>query len=601
MRSSLCAAAISMADLRITGRAAGRVLPPNSNFYVAHPCSAGFFDRLPPLGLIGELNSVSIGSLLMKVLARALPVVSLLLILAPTLKPRAEYPRRPKLVLVVIIDQFRFDYLVRFRPQFVARGFNLLLDGGANFVDCRYDYATTVTGPGHASLFTGAYANTHGIIGNDWYDRALHRQVNCVEDPDAKLVGGAEGMERRAGASPRKLIGDTLGDELRAADDFRSKVITISVKDRGAILPGGHTANAAYWYDTQTGHFVTSTYYMGSLPSWVVHFNEQVPTRAFCGKSWNALPESPGAARKVLKEALPPSEPCPSPRFISWLAGTPFMSEIELNFAREAMKGEHLGQGPTTDLLAISLSVNDSIGHNFGPYSSEVADTTLRTDRYLSDFFADLDTTVGLDNVWIALSADHGVAPNPRFTREHDLGMGTRHEGPLRPAVEHALSKAFGEGLLTESAQGFYIYLNLAALEEHHVERAKAEAVAAEAALAIPGIEAAFTRTQFQTGTLPDSQLGRKAAQSFYPQRSGDVFLVVSPYAVGSDSDTSTTHGTAWSYDGQVPLILWGDAFKPGVYTFPCQPIDLAATLAVALGLTQPSGSQGRPLSEALR
>ena len=536
----------------------------------------------------------------LKVLVPALLAVSFLLILSPTLKPEAEYPRRPKLVLVLTIDQFRFDYLVRFRPQFVERGFNLLLNGGASFVDCRYNYATTVTGSGHASLFTGAYPNIHGIIGNEWYDRSLHREVNCIEDPDTKQVGDAEGQSG-AGASPHNLIGSTIGDELRAADNFESKVIAVALKDRSAILPGGHTANAAYWYDGKTGHFVTSTYYMPSLPSWAVQFNDHAPAKAYCGRSWQALPETPGAAGKTLRDALPSNEPCPSPEFLSWLEGTPFMNEIELNFVREAIKEGHLGEGQATDLLAVSLSVNDHIGHAFGPYSPQVADTTLRTDRDLADFFAYLDRTVGLDKVWIALSADHGVAPNARFVREHKLGTGVRNEGALRSTVEQALSKAFGEDHWIESVHGFYIYLNLATLEKHHLERAKVEAVAADAALTVPGIEATFTRTQFLTGTLPNSALARKAAQSFNLQRSGDVFVVLNPYAVTSNSEVSATHGTPWSYDAQVPLVLWGSVFKPGVYTTPCQPIDLAATLAAVLGLTQPSGSQGRPLTEAIK
>ena len=536
-----------------------------------------------------------------KVLVFALLTVSLVLLVSPALKPRAEYPRRPKLVLVLVIDQFRFDYLVRFRPQFVEGGFNLLLNGGANFVDCRYDYATTETGPGHASLFTGAYGNVHGIIENEWYDRSLHRDMYCVADPDTKLVGAGEAKASGGGMSPRNLVGSTLGDELRAADNFQSKVIAISLKDRAAILPGGHTANAAYWYDGMTGHFITSTYYLPSLPSWVAQFNDQEPTKPYCGKSWQALPETPGADGMTLRAALPSGGPCPDPKFISWMLGTPFMNEVELNFAREAIKAEHLGQGQATDLLAVSLSINDYIGHAFGPYSPQVADTTLRTDRYLASFFEDINKTIGLDNVWVVLSADHGVAPNPRFVVDHKLGTGIIRRGPVTAAVEQALTDAFGQDHWVESARAEYIYLNLAALKSHHLERDKAEAVAAEAALAVPGIEAAFTRTQFLTGALPNSPLGRQATHSFNPQRSGDVFLVLSPYSVATNSEISTTHGTPWSYDSQVPLIFWGSAFKPGVYATLCQPVDLAATLAAVLGLTQPSGSQGRPLVEAIK
>lgn len=513
-----------------------------------------------------------------------------------------NYPLRPKLVLIIVIDQFRYDYLVRFQQQFVERGFKLLLKGGANFVDCRYDYATTLTGPGHATLFTGAYGDVHGIIENDWYDRSLHRAVYCVEDAGTKLVGELEGLPSVPGFSPQKLVGSTIGDELRAATNFQSRVIAISVKDRSAVLQGGHTANAAYWYDAKTGRFVTSTYYMPDLPSWVRRFNDQAPAKAYCGRAWDALPETPGGGGKTLKPAgVSTGEACPNPMFLSWIAGTPFMNEIELNFAKAAIRGEHLGRGATTDLLALSLSINDIIGHGFGPYSTEVADTTLRTDRYLAAFFSDLDRLVGLDNVWIALSADHGVAPTPRFIREHDLGMGLFKPSTVKAAIEQALSKAFGKDTWVEWADGTYVYLNHATLSKHGVDQQRAEAVAAEAASLVPDIQAAFTRSQFLTGSLPESPLGRKASHSFYLQRSGDIFLVLSPYAVPTGSETSTTHGSLWSYDAQVPLLLWGGVFKPGVYAGACQPIDLAATLAAVLGLTQPSGTEGKPLVEAIR
>lgn len=503
---------------------------------------------------------------------------------------------RPKLVIVIVIDQFRHDYLVRFRPHFVERGFNLLL-GGANFVNCRYDYATTSTGPGHATLFTGAYPNLHGIVGNEWYDRSLGRAVNCIEDGDTKRVG-AEG----SGGSPRKLIGSTLGDELRLASDFESKVMAISLKDRGAILPGGHTANAAYWYDSKTGHFVSSTYYMPSLPGWVAQFNEQSSAKAYCGKPWVALPETPSAGGKVLGEFKPvPNQPCPSRSFVSWLSGTPFMNEIELNFAREAVKNERLGQGNATDLLAVSLSVNDPIGHDHGPYSREVADATLHTDRYLADFFMDLDLQVGLDKVWIALSADHGVAPTPRFVKEHRLGIGTAQPGVLRKAVEQALTRAFGQDEWIEAVGGPYIYLNQAILKNRQIDPAKAETVAAEAAASVQGVTEVLTRTQLLSASPPRSPMARKASNSFNRQRSGDILVVFDPYTVSSQRETSAEHGSPWNYDAQVPLVLWGSAFRPGVYATPCQTIDLAPTLAVVLGLNQPSGAEGQPLTTALK
>lgn len=511
---------------------------------------------------------------------------------------RPESPRRPKLVLIVVIDQLRYDYLERFRPQFVEGGFNLLLKGGANFVDCRYDYTTTETGPGHATLLTGAYGNIHGIVANDWYDHAGKRSVYCVDELGIKQVGGDGGK----GSSPRNLLVSTLGDELRLATEFQARVITIAGKDRAAVLMGGHTANAAYWYKRDIGQVVSSSYYMQTLPRWVADFNDGVPTKRYCGKPWQALPETPGASGKVLREfKAEANEPCPDRKFLDWLDLTPFKNEVLIGFAEQALKNENIGRGPATDLLAISLSANDFVGHNFGPYSPEVADATLRTDRYLADLFADLDRTIGLDNVWIVLSADHGVAPTPAFIKEYGLGSGIFHPAAVRTAVEQALAGAFGQDQWIESFEDHNIYLDLATLKKHQIEREKAEAIAAEAAASVPGVWAAWTRTQFLTGTLPGGPLARMATNSFHSQRSGDVLVILAPYAVPAYTETTTTHGSPWNYDTQVPLILWGSAFRPGVYAHRCQPIDLVPTLAAALGLTQPSGAQGQPLAQALK
>jgi predicted AlkP superfamily pyrophosphatase or phosphodiesterase len=245
--------------------------------------------------------------------------------------------------------------------------------------------------------------------------------------------------------------------------------------------------------------------------------------------------------------------------------------------------------------------VNDYIGHRFGPYSEEVADATLRTDRYLAAFFDDLDKLVGLDNVWIAFSADHGVAPSPAFVQEHKLGLGMAQPAVIRATAEKALTQTFGPGPWIEDEDETYLYLNRETLKKLNVPESKAEEVAADAAASQADVAAAFTRTQFLTGSLPNTPIARKAANSFNSKRSGDVFLVLMPFAVPSSSATGTTHGTPWNYDSQVPLILWGSAFKPGYYANACQPIDLAATLAALLGLTQPSGTQGTPLASSLR
>ena len=509
-------------------------------------------------------------------------------------------PPKPKLVIVLVIDQFRNDYLDRFRPYFVEKGFNLLLSG-ARFTTCRFDYAVTATGPGHATLYTGAYSNLHGIIENAWFDRSLRRPVNCVEDTDTKIVDSDKGPTDRRGASPHYLMGTTLGDEMRLASGLQSKVIGISLKDRAAILPGGLMANAAYWYRASSGRFVSSTYYMQALPPWVVEFNAQAP-KEYCGKTWQALPETPGAKGELFSEFKPEgNEPCPDRRFLGWLNSTPYMNELELKFALAAIRNEHLGQGPATDLLAISLSVNDYIGHEYGPYSPQVADLTLRTDRALADFFAGVDHTVGLGNVWMALSGDHGVAPTPQFVREHHLGFGRFSTGPLKHAVEDALAEQFGQQRFVESIGIPYIYLDQDALKSRQIPVARAQAIVAEAALRVPGVRAAFTGTELERGQSAQDPLLRKALNSFLPSRSGDVFLILEPFAVPSSSDTGTTHGSPWNYDAQVPLVFWGTAFAPGTYSDPVEPIDLAPTFAAALGLDQPSGAEGRPLSQTLQ
>lgn len=531
-------------------------------------------------------------------------VAIILLAWSAPLRPVANptFPNRPKLVLVLVIDQFRYDYLMRFRPFFGQGGFNRLLEGGAVFTDCRYDYATTMTGPGHATLLTGAYPNVNGIIENTWYDRDRQREVYCVQDLNTHIVADREKASAAPGFSPRNLTASTLGDELRLATNFRAKAVSISLKDRAAVLMGGHTPSAAYWYDVRSGRFVTSTYYMPTLPAWVDEFNQQTPTKQFCGQKWQALGETPGANGKVLSKFEPsPGETCPDPKFLGWLDNTPYMTQIELAFATDAIRSERLGQGPETDLLTLSLSVNDYIGHQFGPYSEEVADTTLRTDRYLATFFDDLDKLVGLDNVWIAFSADHGVAPTPAFIQEHQLGLGMARPAAIRGAAEKALTQAFGPGPWIEDEDEAYLFLNRETLKKRSVPESKAEEVAAQAAASQVDVAAAFTRTQFLTGSLPNSPVARKAAHSFNSKRSGDVFLVFMPYAVPSTSPTGTTHGTPWNYDAQVPLILWGSAFKPGFYATACQPIDLVATLAATLGLTQPSGNQGTPLALSLK
>ncbi len=280
------------------------------------------------------------------------------------------------------------------------------------------------------------------------------------------------------------------------------------------------------------------------------------------------------------------------------------MNQLELDFARAAVESEHLGQGSQTDLLTVSLSANDYVGHAFGPYSLEVADATLRTDRYLADFFQQIDRLVGLNNVWIVLSADHGVAPEPRFSKKNHLGQGNLIPSRVEHAVEQALTSAFGpapSGQWVQDADEFYVNLNPLILRKYKADRAKAQEVAAQAAASVPGVRAAFSRTQLLTGQLPLGSLSRKAAHSFNSERGGDVFLILDPFTLAAAGESGTSHGTPWSYDAQVPLIFWGQAFMTGTYRSAVEPIDLVPTIAAALDITQPSGAEGRPLTVMLK
>ncbi len=511
--------------------------------------------------------------------------------------PRAE---RPRLIIVITIDQFRNDYLDRFRPHFVEGGFNMLLQG-ARFTNCFHAHAVTATGPGHASLATGAHPRTHGIIGNDWYDREQKRIVNCVEDPRERQVASALGPEASRGASPRLMSGSTFGDELRQATNFESKVISISLKDRGAILPGGRTANAAYWFSTDSGRFVSSTYYMNALPEWAERFNSSAPGRKYCGKPWQALPETPGAGGRTFREFKSEDDPgCESAQFYQWLRSSPYITDVQLAFALEAVRQEDLGQRGVTDFLAVSLSANDAVGHTYGPYSPQVADVTLRTDRALAGFLSEIDSLVGLKNVWILLSADHGVAPTPAFIKEHRLGRGNSPIPQPRTVVQDALTQALGKGEWVEAASAGYIYLNRTALAKKRVEPEVAERVAAQALERIPGAAAVLTRSQLVRGGMVPRGLAEKAALGFNADRSGDVMFILEPFALPNLPETQATHGSPWNYDAHVPLIFWGKAFRPGTYHTPCQTVDMAPTLSAALGLSMPSGVEGKPLMEAI-
>ncbi len=531
--------------------------------------------------------SVIFGTLLTPMKLR-LAAFSVIVLLACTLLSASAYDAQPKLVVVIIIDQFRGDYLDRAHDQLGPEGFRLFTDRGAYFASCNYNYANTRTAPGHATLFTGAYSNGHGILANEWWDPTKKKMITSVEDDTTRLVG-ISGSE--SGASPRNLQADTIGDELKLATQGKARVFTISLKDRSAVLPGGFSANGAYWIDHTSGAWITSTYYMNSLPAWVQRFNGSGQADKYWNREWK---NSDG---QVLRNTNKPAEKAD---FYGTVGSTPFANDYQLDFARALISNEKLGQGPVTDLLVISLSANDILGHQAGPDSPQIEAMALALDHQLAGFFDFLGKQIGLGNVWIALSADHGVSPMPAVAAGFRLPAANLDERQLSNKLNEILSARFGPGKYVPSGGLSWpvLFLDENAFAAAKVSESDAEQAAGEALKQI-GMRSYFTRTQLADFHVPPDELGRKYLHSYSAVPSWYVLGIAPPYYVGTRSGTD--HASPYNYDTHVPLAFFGLPFQPGVYRGHSEPVDMAATLASLLGINAPNSAVGRVLSEGLR
>jgi arylsulfatase A-like enzyme len=501
----------------------------------------------------------------------------------------SAYNAHPKLVVVIVIDQFRGDYLERYRDQFGDGGFKLFLDHGAYFANCNYNYANTRTAPGHSTLFTGAYSNGHGIAANEWWDQKKKRMVTSVEDDDTKLVGVAD----KAGASPHNLLADTLGDELKLATQGKARVFGVSLKDRAAVLPAGFAGDAAYWIDAKSGAWVTSTYYRSDLPKWAQDFNSTRPSK-YWDRDWkdaqgNTLRSTAHRAGKNGSDA----------GFYEIIGSTPFGNEYEFEFAKELMVYENVGRGPATDLLSISLSPNDILGHQVGPDSPEMQALALELDRELADFFNFLGHQIGLANVWIALSADHGVSSLPDDVKKLRIPAANLDASKLEAQINAALAAKFSSGHPANYIKLDYplAWLDQDAFAAAHVNEHDAEAAVGQA-MKQAGLRDFYTKAQLATGEVPNTPLGRKYLNSYSPEGSWFVMGVPDIYTVGPGHGTD--HTSPYNYDTHVPLAFYGLPFQPGTYRTSVEPIDLAPTLASLLGINAPTHAVGRVLTEAL-
>src|SRR5262245_24918928 len=453
-------------------------------------------------------------------------IVFLFVVLLAVRASLSAPPARPKLVLGIVIDQFRSDYLERFGDLFGEDGFKRLMDEGAVFPDAQQLHSVTVTAPGHAAFMTGTVPALNGIIANEWFERAEGKNVTSVSDDTVHPLGSS----RASGASPHRLIGSTLGDELKLSNGSASHVIGVSMKDRAAILPAGHHPNGAFWFDSTKGQFITSTYYMNELPPWVTQFNAKRPADAFFGKTWSKLrPESnytrsgiddspyerPEIKRRVFPYVINGGDTKPSAAFYEQLLISPFSNDLLLAFAKAAIEGEDLGHHEVTDLLTISFSCNDTIGHNYGPYSHEVEDVTLRTDIVLADLFHYLDRRLGRDGYVVAFTADHGAAPAPEQAKALGLGGGRYTDGDVIQAVSKALERKFGAEKWVLAYEDQNIYLDHDAATRHSIKVTDLARAAVEAVLDLPQFALAFTEEDLKLGRIPSDPVSQRVGRNY--------------------------------------------------------------------------------------
>ena len=517
------------------------------------------------------------------------------------------YTAHPKLVIILVIDQFREDYLERYRADFKPHGFRLFLDHGAYFPDCYFDYANTMTAPGHSTIGTGAYTDGHGIGSNAWWDlsRNKTRPVSSVEDERYQLVGLPAGAKAAAGTSPRNLLASTVGDELRLDTKGVASVYGISLKDRAAILPAGATANGAFWIDHDSGRFITSSYYMPQLPAWAEAF------------------DSGDRIAQAEQEAGTPT----TKNFYEDVGRTPAAVSYELDFAQALIQNEDLGQHDVTDMLTVSLSSTDMLGHQVGPDADAQRQMVDAVDTDLDSFFTWLDKNIpgGLGNVWVTLTADHGVAPSPVVAAQMGLNAAQWDVKKLVSNLNYSMNQKFSPGEKVEYLLPHqslpYLSLNepsfeRAGINEPEAEQAVEDALgSAVASLSPPDAKQtaqtrlpptpmlfrSFTRVQLASGALPPTAFGRLMAHSYTPNGGWYVRIVPDAFQMEVVKGEGTNHFTPYSYDRHVPLAFYGAPFAPGVYHGRVGPVDLAATLASLLGVNQPSASTGHILTQAFK
>jgi len=521
---------------------------------------------------------------------------------------------KPKLILQITIDQMRGDFPMRYKDRLGEGGFKYLMEEGIHYRNAHFQHADTETPIGHAALFTGTWPANNGIVAGSWFDKDKGRVIYNCEDDRFPMIG--KEPVKGTGRAPTNLLSSTIGDELIISNNSQSRMFSVSIKDRGAILPGGH-AGKAFWYSKSDGSFVSSTYYYPEYPDWVKQWNASKLADQYKDTSWDLLHD---ASTYVfckdddrpyeidmfgLGTTFPHKVTGDSKYFYASLIGTPFGDELTADFAKTLIKEEKLGQGKRTDYMAISFSVTDYIGHLFGPSSLEAEDNILRIDRLLADLFRFIDDQVGLDQTLIVVSSDHGMCEAPEYMQSLGFEVGRlTSETVTKDTLKNVIEAKYGiPGSVIRLYEHPYVYLNEEEIRKTKYSVAEIEAAVAEEITKIPGIIGAITKTDLVKGSYASTQVNKTILNNFHLKRSGHVHVIADQfwyfyYEMETTTDIAAIHCSPWTYDTYVPLFFAGHGIPSACITRPVTPYDIAATVAAYLEIKPPSGSTGIPLEE---
>ncbi|MGV8993985.1 MAG: alkaline phosphatase PafA [Flavobacterium sp.] len=517
----------------------------------------------------------------------------------------------PKLVVGIVVDQMRNDYLYRFADKYGDGGFKRMLKDGFECRNTNYNYVPTYTGPGHAAIYSGTTPYYNGIIANDWYDAKTGKMMYVTEDQSVKSVGTTS----KAGImSPKNLLATTMTDELMLSNNRQSKVVGVCIKDRGSILPAGHIPTAAYWFDDETGNFVTSTYYTEELPIWVTKFNSSKKVDSYLSKSWETLfniksytvglPNG-GDYRKAFKGAEKNAFPHNLPALrekngTGLIRSTPFGNSLTVDFAIEALQNEKMGQGKYTDFLAVSFSSTDYVGHQFGINSIEVQDTYARLDKDLERLFAYLDKTVGMDNVLVFLTSDHGAAQNPQQMMDMGIPAGVLDTDKIASTLSDKISEKFGAGKWVSKYYNQQFWLNDSLIDSKKLNRNDIVEEVLPFLRKMDGVQAVYNTST--ADWKASNQHTEKMLNGLSPVRSGHIALLLQPNWFGGSyaAKAGTTHGSNYTYDTHVPLVWMGWKIKSGSTAQPFNITDIASTVCDILHISTTNASMGTPMTDLI-